>query len=47
MEPLLIAVLVFAGIICLGIIASLIKDTSEIIKIIKSSKTDKKDKIDE
>ena len=45
MEPLLIVVLVFAGIICLGIIASLIKDTIEIIKIIKSSKTDEKDKI--
>ena len=47
MEPLLIIVLAIAGIICLGIIASLIKDTIELIKTIKTSKTDEKDKINE
>ena len=45
MKPLLVVILVFTGVICLGIIASLIKDTIELIKTIKSSKTDKKDKI--
>ena len=45
MEPLLIVVLAIAGIICLGIIAFLIKDTIELIKTVKSSKTDEKDKI--
>lgn len=47
MKPLLVVILVFTGVICLGIIASLIKDTIELIKTIKFSKTDEKDKIDE
>lgn len=47
MKPLLIDVLVFAGIICIGVIASIIKDAIELIKTIKSSKTDEKDKINE
>lgn len=44
MNPLLVTILVFVGIICQSIIISLIKDVIELIKTIKTSNTDKKDK---